>query len=122
VRRHAPGIAVTAVAFVGAAAGFVWLGVWRARRRQRLAARAGRLRLAVSRLIEHPERVASEPTMAAKIITAAANAAVAALIKKTLERVVAETMARPRPAAHGGMHDTSGGKVYRMDRARAAAD
>jgi hypothetical protein len=123
IRRHAPGIALTAIAFVGAAAAFVWVGAWRARRRQRLVARAGRLRLAVSRLMEHPERVASEPTIPGKIMTAAANAAVAAVIKKTLERFLAEAMARPRPARHRSIPETSGDSVYRMDRpAQGAAD
>ena len=46
---------------------------------------AGRLRQAVVRMTEHPERVAAEPTMAGKIVTAAASAAVAALVKKLLE-------------------------------------
>ena len=39
-------------------------------------------------MTEHPERVAAEPTIPAKIVTAAASAAVAALVKKLLERGV----------------------------------
>jgi hypothetical protein len=37
-------------------------------------------------MTEHPERVAAEPTIPARILTAAASAAVAALAKKLLER------------------------------------
>src|SRR5262249_62149995 len=68
------------------AAGFVWLGAWRARRRRTAMARLGRLREAVSRMVERPERVATERGIPAKILTAAANAAAATAIKKALER------------------------------------
>ncbi len=88
LRRHAAGASLTALAVVAAAAGSVWLTLWRRRRRDRLGAQAGRLQRAVSRMTEHPERVATEQTMAGKIATAAANAAVAVLIKKVLERGV----------------------------------
>ena len=43
-------------------------------------------------MTEHPERVATESTIPAKIVTAAASAAVAALVKKLLERVVVKVM------------------------------
>jgi hypothetical protein len=85
LRRHAFGALLTVLALVATAAGSVWLTLWRRRRRERLGARAGRFRQAVSRMTEHPERVATEPTVAGKIATAAANAAVAALVKKLLE-------------------------------------
>ena len=97
VRQHALGIAVTAVAFVGAASGFVWFGVWRARRRRRLIAHGDRLRIALSRMMAHPERVAHEPTMFSKIVTAAVNAALASLIKKTLDRAVAQALPQRPP-------------------------
>ena len=97
LRRHALGMTLTGAAFVVAAAGFVWLGVWRDRRRRRLSARAGRLGLALSRMVERPERVAAEPTVPGKILTAAANAAVAAVIKGMLERIVIAILEnRPR--------------------------
>src|SRR5262249_45819194 len=97
VRQHALGIAVTAVAFVGAASGFVWFSVWRARRRRRLIAHGDRLRIALSRMMAHPERVAHEPTMFSKIVTAAVNAALASLIKKTLDRAVAQALPQRPP-------------------------
>jgi hypothetical protein len=103
LRRHAFGASLTAVAFVATAAGSVWLALWRRRRRERPAAQAGRLRHALSRMTEHPERVAQETTVTTKILTAAANAAVAALVKKALERGVERLMdttnERPRPPA-----------------------
>ena len=88
LRRHAAGASLTALALVATAAGSVWLTIWRRRRRDRLGAQAGRLQKAISRMTEHPERVATEQTMVGKIATAAANAAVAVLIKKVLERGV----------------------------------
>jgi hypothetical protein len=108
LRRHALGATVTGLAFVGTAAGFVWLSAWRRRRQDRLSARAGRLRQALSRMIEHPERAAAEPTIVGKIAAAAASAGVAALIKKLLERGVERlldhrdlTAKRPEPLPEG---------------------
>jgi len=89
LRRHAVGAGLTALTFTLVAAGSVWLTLWRRRRRARLSARAGRLGQAIARMTEHPERVATEPTITAKIATAAANAAIAALVKKLLERGIA---------------------------------
>jgi hypothetical protein len=86
LRRHGVGVALTVVALVATAAASVWLAGWRRRRRDRLGAQAGRLRQALARMTEHPERVAAEPSAPVKIATAAANAAVAALVKKVLER------------------------------------
>jgi hypothetical protein len=85
-RRHALGAALTGVGLLASAAGFVWLGAWRARRRRTAMARLGRLREAVSRMVERPERVATERGIPAKIFTTAASAAAAAAIKKVLER------------------------------------
>jgi hypothetical protein len=85
-RRHAFGMAVTSVALLATASGFVWLGAWNSRRRRTTLSRVGRLREAISRVIDRPERVAAEPGVPARILTAAANAAVATVIKRILER------------------------------------
>ena len=85
LRRHAGGAVLTGVALVAAATGIVWLKVWQAQRRRHPLAKAGRLGEAVSRMIARPERVAAEPTVPGKILTAAATAAVAALVKRGLE-------------------------------------
>ena len=87
-KRHALGATLTGVGLLASAAGFVWLGAWRARRRRTTMARIGRLREAVSRMVERPERVATEPGVPAKILTAAATAAVATVMKKVLERAL----------------------------------
>ena len=87
LRRHALGTGLTVLAFTLAAAGSVGLAMWRRQRRERIRARTGRLYQAIARMNEHTERVA-EPTILAKIVPAAASAAVAALVKKLLERGV----------------------------------
>lgn len=86
VRRHALGVAATLLAVGAAAAGSTALGVWRARRRNTLTARGGRLREALGRMIDRPERVAVEPTVTQRILGAAGSAAAAFLIKAALER------------------------------------
>jgi hypothetical protein len=96
LRRHALGATLTVAAFTLAAAGSVALTIWRRRRRSRLHARASRLSQAIARMTENPERVATEPTLPAKIAAAAASAAAAALVKKVLERGVA-ALANGRP-------------------------
>jgi hypothetical protein len=98
LRRHAVGAAITAVAFLATAAGVVWLGVWHQQRRHRPTAQLGRLRDAVSRMIDQPERVAAEPTIAGKVVSAAASAAAASIVKKVLERGVQAYLERHRVA------------------------
>lgn len=88
LRRHAGAAVLTGVALVAAATGIVWLKVWQARQRQRPLSQVGRLGEAVSRMMARPERVAAEPTVAGKILTAATTAAVAALVKRGLEWMI----------------------------------
>jgi hypothetical protein len=95
LRRHAGGAALTGVALVAAAAGVVWLRTWQARRRARPLARVGRLGEAVSRMIDRPERVAAEMSVPGKILTAAATAAVATLVKRGLEWLVHAALSPP---------------------------
>jgi hypothetical protein len=87
LRRHALGVAATVLAVGAVAAGSIALGVWRARRRNTLTARGGRLREAFGRMVDRPERVAVEPTLTQRIIGSAGSAAAAFLIKAALERV-----------------------------------
>jgi hypothetical protein len=91
-RRHVVGATLTGAGLVASAAGFVWLGVWHSRRRSQATARMGRLREAVSRMVDRPGRVVAEPGIPARILTAAANAAVATAIKKVLERSLQRVM------------------------------
>jgi hypothetical protein len=95
LKRHAGGAALTGVSLVAAAAGVVWLRTWQARRRAHPLARAGRLGEAVSRMVERPERVAAELSVSGKILTAAATAAVATLVKRGIEWLVHAALSSP---------------------------
>jgi hypothetical protein len=96
LQRHAPGIAVAAAGAVVAAVGTAWLGARRARQRDRLGARAGRLRHAVSRMIDRPERVAvPRPSLIAQIATAGATAIVVGVSKRIVNRFLAGAMSSP---------------------------
>ena len=88
VKRHAGTLALGAASALGAGAALVWLGIERARRRDRLPARAGRLRQAVARMVDNPERVALDQSIPARIFTAAASAVVAAVVGKVASRAL----------------------------------
>src|SRR5216683_2797990 len=86
------GLALVSVGAV--AAGSIAYRAWRARRERTLLARGGRLREALGRMIDRPERVAVEPTATQRIIGSAGSAAAAVLIKAAPER-----LSRPRQEA-----------------------
>jgi hypothetical protein len=50
-------------------------------------------------LIEHPQRVAPDPSLSRKLLTAAATAAVGAAATKGMERMVSEALRLDRHAA-----------------------
>jgi hypothetical protein len=80
------GSAVAAVAAIG---GAVALLVHQRRQRQTLGARAARLRTAVGRMIDKPEKVApSDGGFTGKLLGAAASAATGVLVKRVLESIV----------------------------------
>jgi hypothetical protein len=109
LRRHAAGVSVTVLSLALTAAGSAWLMRWRRRRRERLLAQGIRLRRAVARMTEHPERVATEPTIPAKIATAALGALVTSLVRKLLEAVVARWLVSgARPAARPALPPDAG--------------
>jgi hypothetical protein len=86
VRRH-PMVAVVAGVTVLAVVGGVAYAVWAARQRQKPLSKAGRLREAISRMVDKPHKVAkSEPTVPKKILAAIGTAAATMLTKKLLER------------------------------------
>ena len=117
LRRHALGTSLTIVALVATAAGSVWLTLWRRHRRQRPGAQAGRFRHALARMTEHPERVATDSSVVGKIATAAANAAVAVLVKKVLERGVERLMeAGPTTASAPGSERSGTVRAIRSPR------
>ena len=94
LRRHALGVTVALLSVGAVAAGSIAYRAWRARRERTLLARGGRLREALGRMIDTPERVAVEPTATQRIIGSAGSAAAAVLIKAALER-----LSRPRQEA-----------------------
>jgi hypothetical protein len=98
LKRHGPEIALAAAGVVAAAVATAWLGAHRTRRRDRLPARAGRLRQAVSRMIDRPERVAVDPrpSVIAQIATAAATSVVVAITKRAVNRFLARPPLSPR--------------------------
>jgi hypothetical protein len=57
-------------------------------------ARGGRLREALGRIVDRPERVAVEPTVTQRIIGSAGSAAAAFLIRAALERAIPRRHAR----------------------------
>lgn len=83
--------------------------IWRARRRNAPMARAGRLREAVRRMIDRPERVAVEPTALQRIVGAAGSAAAAFLIRAALERLAESA----RPTAPGRLGGVEPGRSQR---------
>jgi hypothetical protein len=93
VRRHALGVTASFLAVGTIVAVPIALRVRRARRRNTLRARSGRLREAFGRMIDRPERVAAEPTATQRIIGSAGSAAAAVLIKAAMDRLI-------RPGQH----------------------
>jgi hypothetical protein len=96
VKRH-PMVAVAAGVTVLALLGGVAYAVWAARQRNKPVSKARRLRHALSRMIDEPQKVAkSEPTVPEKILAAAGTAAATILVKKMMERAF-EGIGRQQP-------------------------
>jgi hypothetical protein len=71
---------------IGLAGGAVALAVQRQRQRQTLGSRAARLRSALTRAIDAPDRVApAGSSVTGKLLTAAATAATSILVKRLVE-------------------------------------
>jgi hypothetical protein len=69
------------------AASVTWAVVRRRRERRRLGSRGRRLATAFSRMVDHPDRVASkDPTMGGKLLTTVATTVLAAVVKRAMER------------------------------------
>jgi len=95
VRRHPLAASLTGVAVAAILGGSVALLVYETRRRQRASYRAKQLRIAVGRMMDHPERVARGDAPPGEKILAAVGAAVATLLVK---RVMARAAAVPQVA------------------------
>lgn len=94
-RRHPVAVSIAGAALLALVGGTIALLVYNGRRKQRASYKAKQLRVAVGRMIKHPERVGrGEPPPAEKIIAAVGTAAATLLVKRALERAV------PRPQEH----------------------
>ena len=100
LRRHTATAALAGMAILGGAAAVVRIGIRRHRQRQRLSARAGRLREAVSRMVDQPHRVAAEPTFLGRIVTAVVVSAAASLVNSLLKKAV-EQVVESHPRLNG---------------------
>jgi hypothetical protein len=97
IRRH-PGAVAVAGGVVLLLLGGVAYAIWASRQRERPVNKAKRLRLALSRMIDEPQKVAKgEPTVPEKILAAAGTAAATILTKKIVERAMNE-VGRKEPA------------------------
>jgi hypothetical protein len=89
LRRHAIPVAIGAAALLGLIGGGIALHVVRKRRREALPSRLRRLRQAVARMIDAPDRVAKgDPHMALKIATSAGTAGASIVGRRLAERLV----------------------------------
>ena len=95
VRRHGLELALTGVALIAAASGFVWFKSRQSRRRAGWRGQLERLRAAVIPPRKTGHR-AEAPRAVTSILTAAANAGVAAVIKKGLERALRGPLSRTK--------------------------
>jgi hypothetical protein len=91
--RHAIPLVLGGLGVVGLVAGGWALAARRRRRRQALSSRVARLRQALARMIDKPERVARSPGTAERIAGAAATAIVSVVARRLAERMIR----RPRP-------------------------
>jgi len=100
IRRH-PAVVATAGGVVLLLLGGVAYAIWAAHRREQPVNKAKRLRLAFSRMIDEPQKVAkAEPTVPEKILAAAGTAASTMITKKLIERAmntVGQRQQQPAP-------------------------
>jgi hypothetical protein len=89
LRRHPTAAAVAGVALAALLGGAVALLVYNGRREQRPSYKAKQLRVAMGRVMKHPERVArGEPPPGEKILAAVGTALATLLVKRAFERAV----------------------------------
>jgi hypothetical protein len=102
------GVAAAALALV--LGGALAVAVRGRRERSRPAVRARQARHALARLMDHPDRVAAEPSISNKVAAAVAVAIATTVAKRFLERsipprpTVARERGRERPVAAAAMH------------------
>ena len=101
LQRHRGPVLGGLASVLALTAGGVALAVRRSRARRRLPERARRLRLAMARMIAHPDRVAGgEPALAQKVLRAALTSAAAVVAK----RLASTAFDRVQPRLRSSMH------------------
>ncbi len=94
VRKHPRVVAGAAVGAALLVGGIVAVAVGNRRRHARPVTRARDARRALARLLDHPDRVAAEPSVGVKIATAVGVAAGSVLARRVAERFVARALPR----------------------------
>jgi hypothetical protein len=99
IHRHPLAFGLAAAGLLLTAGGLVALAVHRRQRRRAPLARARRLRTAVARMVERPDRVAmDEPSLGGKLLGAAGGALVATLTRQMTQRAL-QAARRPQAMA-----------------------
>jgi hypothetical protein len=100
-KRHPVGLAIAAGAAALLVGGLVALAVRSRREARRPSRRARELSLALSRFVDHPDRVAAEESVRKRILVAASVAAGTAVARRLVDRLIASPAAprRTRPRA-----------------------
>lgn len=93
-RRHPVLLAATAAVAALAVGGLLALAVRQRREHRRPAVRARETRRALARLLDHPDRVAAEPSVGNKVATAVLTLVATTLAKRYIDRKAA-------PERHG---------------------
>ncbi len=95
-RRHPVVVVIAAGGAALVVGGLVALAIRQSRERRRPTRRVREARRAIARLLDHPHRVAAEPSVAAKIATAAGVAAGSAIARQLATRMMARAAPTPR--------------------------
>lgn len=92
LRRHGLAIGLCAAAVAALVGGSVGLTAWSRARRARLMSRAHRLRVALARMIAHPDDVARPaPNVGKKVAAAVVSAAAGVAAKAVAQRLATRT-------------------------------
>ena len=89
VRRHPVAVALVATAAALVVGGLLVVAARERRRHRRPSVRAREARRALSRLLDHPDRVAAEPSISNKIATAVLTVVATAVAKRIIDSKVA---------------------------------
>jgi hypothetical protein len=101
LKRHPVAVSLAVVAATAVLGGTVAMLVRDGRRKERASYKARQLKVALARMIEHPERVALGESPGDKILAAAGSAVAVLLVRRALERAL------PRPGAPAQKPGTS---------------